>query len=170
MFRNNHARPYILTGGILGILLGVLLVAIDFSKILSTIFIIIGIFILVTNLPSFIFSLTSMNLPGTISSALPLLGGALMIFWHSTVLVYIIGVYLVVLPLTRILIRSIFARYYVFPLPRVGLEVPRLIMGVLLLIIGPGTAVNAMFDIAGYVIIGMSVIFILLGILKTNRY
>ena len=55
MYKNNRSLPYILTGGILGILLGTLLLVIDFSKILSLIFVIIGAFILIANLPAFIF-------------------------------------------------------------------------------------------------------------------
>lgn len=163
MYRNNNSLPYILTGGILGVLLGILLLIIDFSKILSLIFIIIGIFILIANLPAFIFSLTSMNVPGIITSALPILGGILMIFWHSTVLLYIIGAYLIVFPLLRILLSNNKSAH-------LRIEMPRLIIGLLLFIIGPGTAVNALLDVAGYVIIILSVIFILFGILKTNRY
>ena len=163
MYRNNSSLPFILTGGILGILLGILLLAVDFSKILSLIFIIIGIFILIANLPAFIFSLTSMHVPGIISSALPILGGILMIFWHSTVLLYIVGAYLIVLPLLRILLSRDKSAH-------LRIELPRLIIGLLLFIIGPGTAVNALFDVAGYIVIVLSVIFIIFGILKTKRF
>ena len=163
MYRNNNSLPFILTGGILGILLGVLLLVIDFSKILSLIFIIIGVFILIANLPAFIFSLTSMHVSGIISSALPILGGILMIFWHSTVLLYIVGAYLIVLPILRILLARDKSAH-------LRIELPRLIIGILLFIIGPGTAVNALFDVAGYVIIAFSILFILIGILNSRRY
>lgn len=161
MYKNNRSLPYILTSGILGILLGTLLLVIDFSKILSLIFVIIGAFILIANLPAFIFSVTSLNIFGIITSSLPILAGIVMIFWHSTVLLYIIGAYLVVLPLVRVLLSS--DKQYAL-----RIELPRLIIGLLLFIIGPGTAFNALFDVAGYIVIAFSLIFMIVGILKSR--
>jgi hypothetical protein len=162
MKKNNLALPFILTFGILGILLGILLLAIDFSKLLSVIFIIIGIFILIANLPSFIFSVTSGNVGGIITSALPILAGALMIFWHNSVLIYLIGIYLLILPILRILLskdKSLSLR----------IELPRLILGVILLLIGPATAVDVLFEVAGYVVIALSVLFTVIGIIRTLK-
>ena len=159
MYRNKNSLAFLLTAGILGILLGVLLLVIDFSKILSLIFIIVGIFILIANLPSFIYSLTSVNIPGIITSLLPILAGILMIFWHNSVLFYILGLYLIILPIIRILMaydKSLHLR----------IELPRIVIGVLLLLIGPGTVINTFFDVAGYIIIAISIILTLVGIFK----
>ena len=163
MHKQNNSIPYILTGGILGMLLGALLLIIDFSKLLSLIFVIIGAFILISNLPAFIFSITSLNVFGIVSSSLPILAGILMIFWHSTVLLYIVGAYLIVLPLLRILLSA--DKQLSF-----RIELPRLAIGLLLFIIGPGTAVNALFDVAGYIVIAFSIIFMLAGILNSRRF
>ena len=90
--RRNNALPVILTIGILGILLGALLIFVNFAKVIDVLFIIIGIIILICNLPAFIFSLTSANVPGILSSVLPIAAGILMIFWHESLLFYILGI------------------------------------------------------------------------------
>ncbi len=159
MYRNKNTLAFILTAGILGVLFGILLLAIDFSKILSLIFIIVGIFILIANLPSFIYSLTSVNLLGIITSLLPILAGILMIFWHNSVLFYILGLYLIILPIVRIL------RAYDKSM-HLRIELPRIVIGLLLLLIGPGTVINTFFDVAGYLIIAISVILTVVGIFK----
>ncbi|MBE6639319.1 MAG: hypothetical protein E7616_07710 [Ruminococcaceae bacterium] len=163
MYRNNNTLPFLLTCGILGVLLGVLLLIIDFSKILSLLFIIIGVFILIANLPAFIYSLTSGQIGGIISSLFPILAGIVMIFWHNSLLFYILGIYLIILPLLRILLARNKSAHF-------RIELPRIIIGILLLIIGPGTAVNALFDVAGYVVIALSILFTVIGIYKTRRF
>ena len=97
--RRNNVLPMILTTGILGILLGALLVFVDFAKVIDVLFIIIGIIILICNLPAFIFSLTSGNKAGLISTLFPIAAAILMIFWHQSLLFYILGIYLLILPL-----------------------------------------------------------------------
>ena len=161
MNRSKNTLPLILTGGILGLLFGALLIFIDFSKVLSLLFIIIGIVILIANLPSFIYSVTSMRIGGIISTAIPILAGILMIFWHSTVLLYILGAYLIVFPLIRIFLSEDKALNF-------RIELPRLIIGTVLFLIGPGTAINVLFDVAGYVVIALSLIFTILGIIKSR--
>lgn len=159
MYRNKNSLAFILTAGILGVLLGILLLAIDFFKILSLIFIIVGIFTLIANLPAFIYSLTSANVPGIITSLLPILAGVLMIFWHNSVLFYILGLYLIILPIVRILTaydKSMHLR----------MELPRIVIGFLLLLIGPGTVINTFFDVAGYVVIAISLLLTIVGIIK----
>ena len=161
--RRNNALPFILTIGILGILLGALLIFVNFAKVLDVLFIIIGIIILICNLPAFIFSLTSANIPGILTSVLPIAAGILMIFWHQSLLFYILGIYLLILPLCRVLLSNNMK----FTL---RLELPRMIVGALLLLIGPGTAFNALFDVAGYVVIAFSVLFMIYGIYKSKQF
>lgn len=160
--RRNNALPFILTIGILGILLGALLIFVNFAKVLDVLFIIIGIIILICNLPAFIFSLTSANVPGLLSTLFPIAAGILMIFWHQSLLFYILGIYLLILPLCRVLLSNNMK----FTL---RLELPRMIVGALLLLIGPGTAFNALFDVAGYVVIAFSVLFMIYGIIRSRR-
>ena len=159
MYKNKNTIAFLLTAGILGVLFGILLLAIDFTKIISLIFIIVGIFILIANLPSFIYSITSGNLPGILSSLFPVAAAILLIFWHSSLLLYIVGIYLVILPLVRVLC----ARDKALML---RVELPRIIIGVLLFIIGPGTAINTLIDVAGYVVIALSVVSTLIGLLR----
>ena len=160
--RRNNVLPMILTTGILGILLGALLVFVDFAKVIDVLFIIIGIIILICNLPAFIFSLTSGNKAGLISTLFPIAAAILMIFWHQSLLFYILGIYLLVLPLCRVLLSNNMK----FTL---RLELPRMIVGALLLLIGPGTAFNVLFDVAGYIVIAFSVLYIIYGIIRTRK-
>ena len=150
-----------LTTGILGILLGIVLIAVDFSKIIDVLFIIIGIVILVCNLPAFIYAITSLKIPSIISSALPIAAGVLMIFWHTSVLFYILGIYMIILPVCRIILSRDAASSF-------KLELPRLILGLLLLIIGPGVAVNMLFTVAGYVLCVLSAVYIVIGVIKSR--
>ena len=39
----------------------------------------------------------------------------------------------------------------------------------LLLLIGPGTAFNALFDVAGYIVIAFSVLFMIYGIIRSRK-
>ena len=160
--RRNNVLPMILTTGILGILLGALLIFVDFAKVIDVLFIIIGIVILICNLPAFIYSLTSGNVPALLSTLFPIAAGILMIFWHQSLLFYILGIYLLVLPLCRVLLSNNMK----FTL---RLELPRMIVGALLLLIGPGTAFNVLFDVAGYIVIAFSVLYIIYGIIRTRK-
>ena len=85
-----------------------------------------------------------------------------MIFWHESLLFYILGIYLLILPLCRVLL-SKNMKY------NLKIELPRMIVGVLLLLIGPGTAFNALFDVAGYIVIAFSVLFMIYGIIRSRK-
>ena len=86
-----------------------------------------------------------------------------MIFWHQSLLFYILGIYLLILPLCRVLLSNNMK----FTL---RLELPRMIVGLLLLIIGPGTAFNMLFDVAGYIVIAFSVLYMIYGIYKSRQF
>lgn len=157
----------IITSAIFGIILGVLLLAIPAALLMRIVFVIIGVATILTNIPTFTFGLvtfrTSEGKIATLTSLLSLIIGFLIIFWHQTFLVFFLGAYLIIMPLIDVL----FAKE---KLDRFKAELPKLILGAVMMIIGPAQSVEILFDIAGWVIIALTALYsILMLILALTR-
>ena len=149
--------------GALGILLGILLLAIDPNFLLKIIFVVMGIVTVLSAIPGVFVGLTSMRARegrvSLIASLLSVLIGCLMIFWHSSVLMVVLGVYLVVFPLVEILT----SRNKMF---RFKSELPKMIVGLVLILVGPAKALDVMLDVAGVSVIVFSVFYIVISLLS----
>ncbi|MBR3894636.1 MAG: hypothetical protein IKJ35_05755 [Clostridia bacterium] len=147
---------------ILGVLLGVLLIVTPVDSLLKMIFVVIGIITIFYQIPGFVMGLMHLHTgAGILSFVLSLISmamGVAMIFFHSTVLVVILGVYLIVLPAVQLLLSKQRATQW-------KAELPKIMFGVVLLFVGPATALSVLFDVAGWVIIGLSVVYTLISLL-----
>ena len=144
------------------LLAGVLLIALPIDTLLKVVFVIVGVITLVYHLPGMMIGLSSLDTRvGRISFALSLVSvvlGVLMIFFHSTVLMLILGAYLILIPLVQIIIAN-------DRLAQFKAELPKLILGLVLLLIGPATVLEMLFDIAGWIIVALSIVYLLIAVL-----
>lgn len=141
---------------VLGVLAGILLIVLDTHLLLRVAFIIMGVLTVVTQLPSAVTGLLHLSEKGGkllfASSAVSVLFGFLMIFWHSALLTVLLGIYMILLPLILILTDRRKGE-------RLKQELPRILLGVVLVLIGPATALDVLFDVVGWGIILLTVIY-----------
>ena len=148
-----------------GLAIGLLLILLPVSTLLKIIFIIAGAATVLYHLPGFVSGLANINKrTGQVTlilSTLSLILGVVMIFHHSTVLMVILGIYLLVLPTVQILLaqnRSL----------QLKTELPKIILGIVLILIGPGRALEILFDVAGWLITILTVAYVV-GVFVSDR-
>ena len=97
----------LLTTALLGALLGILLIVLSVSFLLKVIFVVMGIMTILSAIPMLAFGLSNLSdRAGRMSFAFSLLSilmGIVMIFWHSDILLIIVGVYFLIFPIVEIL-------------------------------------------------------------------
>ncbi len=156
----------VLIFGLLGLLAGVLLIALNTDFLLEIIFVVMGIITILYNIPALTVGLLQMQTKvGQLSLILSLISiviGFLMIFWHTGILMIILGVYMIIFPLLQIL----FARDKILQLKT---ELPKLIIGAVLLLLGPAKTLGAIFDVAGWVILILTAVYVIAMLLGQNR-
>lgn len=148
--------------GVLLLVLGGLITVDTVSTIIKWGIIIYGILIIIGNVPGLVSGIANLNrAAGVFDLVSALLGialGVAMICYQGTILVAIVALYLIILPLVRVLV----AQRKVEQLKR---ELVRIIMGVVLLVFVPSlvgaafTLVHLLLVISGWVVIALSVLF-----------
>ena len=153
-----------LVAGLIGVLMGILLLWIPVDFLISLMFIVFGVLTLLSAIPAFFVSLTNRNdrgyLLNIILSALSVAFGIVLIFWHNDVLMILLGAYMLVFPLIRILISGQKKQ-------QLKTELPRMILGLVMILVGPGATVSILLRIAGVVVIVLSILYTLVSLLIT---
>lgn len=145
----------ILTMTLMGLLVGLLLLLLSASLLIKIVFVILGIITVISNIPGITLGL--MNLESKegklelITSLISAIVGFLMIFWHSGILMIVLGLYMIILPIIGILTSSNKSA-------RLKAELPKLILGVVLILVGPAQTLDFLFDVAGVCIIVLTLI------------
>ena len=156
----------LITFALVGILVGVLLLVIPTDALLKVLFVLIGALTVIFRLPVCIISLgaigTRAGQTAFVSSLLSVILGVLMIFHHSTLLIWILGIYLIILPILQIL----FAKDHEAQLKT---ELPGIILGIVLLILGPAATLDFLFDVAGWVIIALTLVYVVISLVTSLR-
>lgn len=155
--RRGFSRASLTVAG-LGVLLGLLLIIIPVGFLLDLVFFIMGIVTIAVSLPA-LFSLlplrhTRVGSISLICTALTVLAGFLMLFWHSSILLIIVGIIMIAQPLLAIINAT-------DRQASLKAEAPKLIIGVVLLLLGPANAIDILFDIAGIGVIVLSIIYLI---------
>jgi hypothetical protein len=147
-----------LTVAAIGVLIGLLLILIPVGFLLDVVFFIMGIAIIVVSLPALISLLplrhTKVGNVSLICTALTVFAGFLMLFWHSSVLLIVVGVIMIVQPILSIISAT-------DATARLKAEAPKLIIGIVLVVLGPAKAIDTLFDIAGIALIVLSIVYLL---------
>ena len=170
---------YRITVMVIGILLGVLLLVLGallkpetVQTIIKWGIIIYGVFIIIGNVPGLISGIANIGKPtGVFDLVCALLGiglGVAMICYHGSVLVVIVGIYLIVLPIVRVLLADRKGEQF-------KRELIRILLGVVLLFFVPAllnvafTIIHWLLVILGWIVIALSVIFGVVEIVRILR-
>ncbi len=155
--RNAFSRTSLVVAGI-GVLIGLLLILIPVGFLLDVVFFIMGIVTIAVSLPALISLLplrhTGVGSVSLICTALMVFAGFLMLFWHSSVLPIIVGVIMIVQPILSIISAT-------DGQARLKAEAPKLIIGIVLVVLGPAKAIDTLFDIAGIGLIILSIVYLI---------
>ena len=167
---------YRITSMLIGALMGALLLLLagiltaeTVAKIIHIGLIVYGILIIIGNIPSLVSGIANIHRRAgvfdLISAIVGIALGLAMIFYQGTFLVVAVAAYLIVFPLLRVLVS-----------PKKGeqfkRELVRLVLGVLLLVFVPALvnvaffAVRLILQIVGWGVIGLSVLFGVIGIVQ----
>ena len=154
--------------GVIGICVGFLLAFVA-GVMLSLLCIFCGILTLLAGIPQLVNALNELvskrraAIFDLIMSVITVAAGIMLIFSHNNkIMMIIVGVYLILLPLIRILVAQDKSE-------QIKSELPAIILGVALVLIGPGAAVDLVFKIAGALVIIFSVLYIIFGIVAYNK-
>ena len=151
---------------IVGVLFGLLLILLPVAFLMKVFFVVIGIVVLATAIPGIMAALrvidTRMGKVALVTSLITALVGLMLIFSHSKLLMLIVGVYMVVLPVAQILLSHAKAASW-------KAELPKIVVGCVLLLLGPATALEMMFDIAGWVVIGFTLLLCVSLVISSAR-
>lgn len=156
--------------GTIGILVGIMFAFLA-NVALTVICIICGILTLLSGIPQLVGAVSGlmkkekMAIVDLVMSIVTVIVGLMLIFSRNEIIMIVVGAYLIVFPVIRILIAK-------EKMAQLKSELLAIVLGVALVLIGPGAALDIIFKIAGAVVIVFSVIYIVFGILaylKANR-
>lgn len=152
---------------LIGVLIGMLLIVLDVALLLKILFVAMGVFTVIVNISGLVLGIanfsTRIGKVTLLSSSISILMGILMIFKHSTLLMILLGVYMIILPLVEILLSKNKKKQLLA-------ELPKMILGVVLIIVGPAGTLGVLFDVAGGLVIVLSVLFAVLTLIKKKHY
>ena len=175
MSNRKNVLANIIISLVIGVLLGTLLVVLsgilDVSFLIKWGLIVVGIITIISNIPSLVNGIMNITKPaGIIDLIFSILGivlGCMMIFNQGTVITVIVSVYLIVFPIVRIILAGAAGWK-----DQIKKEWIKMLIGVLLLVFLPGllaaadSVVSLLILIAGWVVIGLSVLFFVLSLVS----
>ena len=155
--RRGFSRATLIVSGVIAAI-GLLLILIPVGFLLDLVFLIMGIATIVVSLPALISLLplwhTKVGKVSIVCTALLVVAGFLMLFWHSGILLIAVGVVMLVQPILAILNASDRSA-------RLKAEAPKLILGAALILLGPAKAIDILFDVAGIALILLSILYLI---------
>lgn len=165
-----------LIGAAIGNLIKNLPDQLDLADIISAIFVVSGVFTLLSSIPDFVYAVicfgTFRGAVDLFSAAVSVISGFILIFLHDEIIVPIIAAYLIIFPLARILAgatkdekRARFKRLF-----------PKILTGALLLAFLPAVSglADTVFDVilkwVGWGIIILSLLFLIISLLVIHLH
>lgn len=161
----------LLFGAIINAIFGFLFVFIPVDDMIAFLFVFFGILLIILNIPSFFLYLLAYknnkeNKVKCLSALLSIAIGIVMIFWKNEFFAIIAAMILVVLPIIRILIAPDRKK-------QLKAELPKLVLGVILFVLGPWGLTNLIFDIVGYIVLFIALLlfifWVVLNITKPKK-
>lgn len=166
MSRTKNALAASLIMAIPGLILGLLLLLIPTDFLLKLIFVVMGVVTVLSSIPGLIAGIAAFSTPaGKLSlvvSAISAVVGFFMIFNHNEILMLVLGIYMIVLPAFSIL----FAKDH---LAQLKAELPKLIIGVLLVFLGPANTLDVLFRVAGWLTIAVTLVYSVILFIGMHR-
>ena len=157
----------ILTTAFFGGLLGLLLLLLPTEFLTKVIFVVLGSVMILSAIPSLVlgmsFSGGRAGKLSLISALVSVLMGIVLIFWHNNILMIVLGVYFLLFPLLEIALAKDRMRHFKSVLPK-------LIIGVVLLVLGPAKTLDLLFDVVGWIVLGLTALSILVTVIVFLKY
>ena len=145
----------ILTIALLGGLLGGLLILLSTDLLLKIIFVVMGAVTILSAIPSLLLGMTYTSERAgklaLLSAVVSIAMGIVLIFWHSSIIMLVAGIYFLLFPILEILLAKDRLRQF-------KSELPKIIIGVVLLVFGPAQTLDILFDVVGWIVIGLTVL------------
>ena len=164
MLRSKLFWTGFLTALLIGLLLGGFLILMPVEPLMKVIFVILGVIIVATAVPALVFGGahldTKFGKTSFFFSLVSLILGVIMIFWHNSLLTVVLGGFLLVFPIVNIVMKR-------EHLQQAKRELPKMIVGVVLLLVGPAKTLELLFDVAGWSVIALSVIWAIFTVIYT---
>ncbi len=159
----------LITTTLIQIFFGLILIFISPATLLWVIFTIIGILVILSNIPNLLNGLANYSVSKeykvmTISSIISIILGIIMIFWQNEIFSVIVAIWLLVLPLYRIIISN----YKKMQLKK---EALKLSLGIIVLIVGPLQSIEIIFKVIGIIVIAFTIVYFIasLILMKKNK-
>ena len=164
MLKSKYFWITLITAVVIGALLGVLLILMPTELLMKIVFVIMGMIIVATSVPALVFGASHMNerfgKTSFVFALLSLVLGVVMIFWHNSLLSLVLGAFLIAFPIVNI----VMAEEHLQQLKK---ELPKMIVGVVLLLVGPAKTLEILFDVAGWSVIALTVAWALYTVIST---
>lgn len=155
--------------GIFGMVLGLVLVTVSASVLLGILSKIVGIFLIIVNIPEAVAGAMQIsNAVGRVSFVSAVIGiviGIVMVFLTSTALnvgMVIAGIWFLVLPIFDIITSP-------YKTEQFKAELPKIIIGIMLIVLGPLQAFDVIFTVIGWVIVVFSLLMIIAAVVETLK-
>ncbi len=166
VLNHHYGWQALLAVSVPGILVGLLLLLLDVGLLLKIVFAVLGVIAIVYSIPGLASGLRAFEYPigkwQFFSSLLMAILGVLMIFIHNTLLTILFGVLLLVAPLVRVLT----AKDHMATLKA---ELPKLILGLVLVLVGPAQLLSWLLRIAGWVILALTLAFVITCVIDMQK-
>ncbi len=145
--------------GILLIAVGIFFCAGNTDILTKVLFVIIGVLMIASNVKPLIDSIKKNDTIDIVTRVLFIVFGIMFIFYHNTALSIIVGVLFIVFPIIKIILAENKMAMFVANLPE-------LIIGIIILIVGPSTVGHVLFVVIGIFLILFGIISILSSFYK----
>ncbi len=145
--------------GILLIAIGIFFCAGNTDTLTKVLFIIIGVLMVITNIKPLIESIKAKDTIDIVARILFIVFGIMFIFVHNTALSIIVGILFIVFPVIKILLASDKMAMFM-------VNLPELIIGLIVLIVGPNAVGHVLFVVLGVFLIVFGVLSILSSFYK----
>ena len=154
--------------GVLGIFIGILLLKTPIDFLFKIFFIGFGVLTLISGVPQLVFSISNLgskpkeSVFDMILAIITICLGLILMFIQSKIALIIVGAHLIVFPVIRVLLSG-------EKLLQLKKEMPIMILGIIMVVVGHVKAKGILFDIAGIIIIVLSVFYMIFGIVATKK-
>lgn len=132
--------------GLINTIIGILFLVINSSTLLNIVFFIVGGLIIASGGYSLYNAIKQKNTYEIIYASFDILFGILLMFFHKTFMLIIAAVYLILIPTIRIILNKNHSK-------QLMTELPRLIIGVVIILLTPEGILNILFKIIGVMLI-----------------
>ena len=140
--------------GILLVISGIYFCAGNTEILTKILFVIIGILMVITNIFPLINSINRKDLIDIVARIIFIVFGILFIFVHNTALSIIVGIIFIAFPIIKVLLASDKMTMFMINLPEI-------LIGIIILIVGPQSVSKALFTVLGILLIIFGILDIL---------